>query len=1114
MAKFILPDNTPQNKKRMAAASGAYNVDQIAENSTNTAHYAKSATTSLPITKNAQFAGSAAGVAMTQPMFFSPLHTPQNWQIASRRREIMQWSRFYYMNEPKVAAGVDFYANFSMNGFKLECKSKKILKYYERLVEKLDFSEKLNSVSHEYFLLGDVFPFSEIECSHCGGKGRTSDGEICKHPDGTFKSIKLMNPDYIEVRDNPLASKPEYYLVPDEELKMLVQRREPKSIYETLPQNLIDLVMTGQPIPLSSRSISHLKHNASDYGTYGTSMLQRLFTVLAYKTKIMTANWIVAERLILPVRVVKVGEKDRPATDSDLADVQNQLSAVANDPNLTIVTHHAFDYEWFGASGKIHNITQEIEQIGKEILDGLMLNQAILNGDAAGYCFSEDTLTLTDSGFKNYWEIDETKDKIACYNPETKKIEYHIPYTKVVYDYDGEMVHFNTDKIDILVTPNHRMWSAKRGSNDYKFIKAEEVKPRARFEGTVNGCEGEYQKSVKIGEKEYSIYNYCKLVGYYVSEGWVSEEKRKNRKRKFSTVSIGQSKNSIYRKDIDNLFEDMFHTHYDNDNEIHVYNPDLAEYLRTNFGQGCLNKKIPAFVKNLVPECLEIVLESMINGDGSCREDKYKEYYTSSKQLAMDCAEIAFKCGYIVMIGEHKRKVFKDYFNKTGHKYKTNHKQYVVYLSKGKKGKNPVLESKSYKYHNKEITRTSYKGKIYCFSVPHELFITMRNGKIAIQGNTSAQVGVEVLIRRLDNWRNKLKAWVEKNIFLPVAQMQGFIDEEESKEAGETIYLHPKLIWNDLQLRDKSNRIQTMMQLYDKGLVSAQTILEELDLDYDSEVEKIRDEQLMASANGMVGGGMQGGNMGTMGMGGDMGGGMPGGDLGGGMPGAEMGGMPGAPGGDMGGGMPGGDMGGGAPMAGGMGAAASGELPVIGKRGSQKKEDEQPAPPPKMIKLTKLEQKMFKTLSELDEPYELFAQYEVKVPGESRAYAIDFAYPRIGVGVEVDGAIWHEREDFKQRDLNRDSKLANVGWRVLRFNENAINENMDAVKKLIVEHVADASKSQKKAEADGKIMKQASTDEVGQNPQYENCVANGKIGCKRASIPHGQILYIGMVENG
>lgn len=535
-------------------------------------------------------------------------------------------------------------SNFSMNGFKLECKSKKILRYYERLVDNLSLPERLNEISHEFFLLGDVFPFLEISCPVCNGSGLTPDGEQCNHPDGTFRSLKVLNPDSIDIKKNMLTNESVFYFQPDDELKTLIQRREPRELYEQLPQRLIDLVSSGQPIPLSNRSVSHIKHNASPYGVFGTSLIQRLFTILAYKTKLMTANWIIAERLILPVRVVKVGDKERPATEEDIQDVVNQIAAVANDPNLTIVTHHAFDYEWYGVTGKIHNITQELEQIGKEMLDGLMLNQAILNGEMASY--------------------------------------------------------------------------------------------------------------------------------------------------------------------------------------------------------------------------------------------------------------------------------------------------------------------------------------------------------------SSAQVGIEILIDRLENWRNKLKEYVEKNIFLPVAMMQGFIDEEESKLLGETVYLYPKLIWNDLRLRDNTNKIQTLMALYDKGIVSAQTILDELELDYDTEVEKIRSEQVMTSANGMLAQGGAG-NLGSMGMGGmlgggDMGGGMPpGGDMGG----ADMGG--GMPGGDMMGGIPGGDMGGG----GDMGAAAA-NMPKITKRGKGGNNEEMQAPPPKMVKFTKLEQKMYKMLQSINAPHNLFAQYQVRVPGGNKPYMIDFAYPQIGVGLE------------------------------------------------------------------------------------------------------------------
>lgn len=722
--KLSMPDETPKGRRRLANAKG-----QTAHENNNSGQrkFAPSGLTHQPITRNAQFAGGGANVAISQPMFFSPLHTPQNWQIASRRKEIYQWARFYYENEPKVAAGVDFYAQFPMNGFEVECKNKQIRRYYENLVKELKLNYWLKLVSHEYFLLGDVFPFLEIECKHCGGRGRLPNGKPCNHPDGKFKSITILNPDFIEIEDSPFPEQRALKMVPDDAIKKIVATGEPRAVYDRIPEQIKNLVMSGKEIPLSSRSASHIKHSEVPYAKYGTSLLRRLFTILAYKTKLMTANWIVAERLVLPVRVVKLGEKDRPAGPDDIADMQQQMSAVANDPNLTIVTHHAFDYEWYGATGKIHNIQGEMEQIGKEILDGLMLNQALLNGEMQGY--------------------------------------------------------------------------------------------------------------------------------------------------------------------------------------------------------------------------------------------------------------------------------------------------------------------------------------------------------------TSAQVGIETLIKRLETWRHTLADWVEEHIFKPTAMMQGFVDEEATKELGKTVYLYPTIKWNDMQLRDKTNKLQMFMQLHDKGLISTETLLNEFDIDYDTEIERIRHQQAVSSpamAGGAGAGAMPGGAGGGMsgGVGAPGGGPMPGGDMGGGAGGAPpMGG---------GGGMGGAPMGGGGGMGGApMGAAAGGSPSKVFKKGKAPKgpdpEDMQQTPPT-FVKLTRIEQKLWKMLQQMQLPFQLFGQYKQPVYGEQQPFVMDFAFPEIQVDIETDGEIWHDRPGQKQKDAERDRKLAANGWRVIRFTEDAINDQLGEVQKVIQQNIHEASEerfSQRKKASGGELFKYA-----------------------------------------
>lgn len=630
-------------------------------------------------------AQASDGVLWGAPDFFSPLHTIQSYQIASKRREVMNWCRFFYEQEPMIAAGVNFYSQFPINNFKLECKDNKIRKFFQREIERLDLLEWLGAISHEYFLLGDVFPFLEIDCPTCKNSGFKNDGTSCNHPDGKFKRIVILNPDHIAVQTSILDDSEDIYLTPDEELRTLVTRQYPKKVYQRMSPKLLDMISSGQPIKLSNRSVSHIKHGNSTYYPYGSPLIRRMFGPLAYKTKLMTANWIVADRMILPIRIVKLGSEDRPATEEDISDLSAQLNSISNDPNLTIVTQHNFEYDFIGATGSIHQITNELEEIGKEILNGFMINQSLLSGEMGAF--------------------------------------------------------------------------------------------------------------------------------------------------------------------------------------------------------------------------------------------------------------------------------------------------------------------------------------------------------------SSVQIGAKVLIQRLEGWRNKLKNWVEKKIFLPLAMMQGFIDEEESKESGETIYLYPRLKWDDLGLEDNSNKLQFMMQLYDHELIAASTILSEMDIDYDTEIEKRRKEKVVTEESGLV----------VNPMGGGMGGPPP-------MGGMDMGGPP--PMGDMGGPPIGGDMGGGMPPA-----QASNMQKI--KKGS-KKNNEQPQQTTRSITLTSLERKMLDLLTSVKIKYPLNVQYSVKMQNKSQPYLLDFAYPKLRLDIEVDGEKWHEDPKSKQRDMERDQDLTKNGWTVIRYKEDDIKNNIEMIKKEILEIISQLAKKAKK----------------------------------------------------
>jgi very-short-patch-repair endonuclease len=309
--------------------------------------------------------------------------------------------------------------------------------------------------------------------------------------------------------------------------------------------------------------------------------------------------------------------------------------------------------------------------------------------------------------------------------------------------------------------------------------------------------------------------------------------------------------------------------------------------------------------------------------------------------------------------------------------------------------------------------------------------------------------------------------------------MQGFIDEEESKEAGQKVYLYPRIKWNKLGLRDESNQLQMLIGLQQNGVVSIQTVLERFELNYDTEVERMREEQIVAQMNGAIMGGNQAQQGGPPPMGGGGGGG--------GAPPPPDGGMGGPPaGGPMGdaggpGGGAGGAAGGGVAGGGGMGATA-GSFPSdfkVHKRGKgpKEKDKENEEPVLKQIKLTRLEQSVYKLLQGMRLPYQLFGQYELKLAGQTQPFVLDFAFPEIGVGVECDGELWHERADLKARDRQRDQQLAQVGWRILRFKERAITDRIEQVGKVIYQNVLEAAKERSarmsKKSSSGTMIKEA-----------------------------------------
>ncbi len=72
------------------------------------------------------------------------------------------------------------------------------------------------------------------------------------------------------------------------------------------------------------------------------------------------------------------------------------------------------------------------------------------------------------------------------------------------------------------------------------------------------------------------------------------------------------------------------------------------------------------------------------------------------------------------------------------------------------------------------------------------------------------------------------------------------------------------------------------------------------------------------------------------------------------------------------------------------------------------------------------------------------AGYQVHIDGRLVA-RVDFAFPAIGLAIEVDGFAYHSSQGRFQHDRSRQNALVSLGWRVLRFTWYDLQEHPDQV---------------------------------------------------------------------
>ncbi len=523
-------------------------------------------------------------------------------------------------------------------------------------------------------------------------------------------------------------------------------------------RNAYEMVPTYDAIYLYNSVLAANTHNA---GHYGDSMaIAMMDSLRVIRTNVGVNFKAMAEVAYAGLGILVVRPQGNSVTSKQAEYTTVSKNIVPAAINALIENPEDVKYYPVDYKPQVDQFVNMDESLIKYCVACLQLPHALFYDEASANrsCYSEDTLTLTESGWKHYNEIDWRNERIATLNPENGNIEYHYPDGISVYPYEGDMIHVKTKNQDILVTPDHDMWVSSSHDKQYvKFekIKAEKLTKRKEFvfaqfgnwvgvpvpelyalQSVEMNSSGPHIRQQSQQVVSVKTDTWLQFMGYYLSEG------TKSRPSKHGTayfVSVSQNDSS---KSCDNFKKCMdampFH-YYDNmdKDKCHKWrfsSKQLVSNLRDT-GELHDTKTIPRWMLQLQPKKLEILLDALMEGDGTTNKYGSKIYHTTSVQLARDVQELALKSGY----GANLRVGYEASGNKS--------KTYRVFITKNKRHLRRI--------RSMDVAKEHYKGTVYCFSVKNHLFVTSRNGTVTVQGNTmigKIQLTISTVINPVRGW--------------------------------------------------------------------------------------------------------------------------------------------------------------------------------------------------------------------------------------------------------------------------------------------------------------------------------------------------------------------------
>lgn len=329
-------------------------------------------------------------------------------------------------------------------------------------------------------------------------------------------------------------------------------------------------------------------------------------------------------------------------------------------------------------------------------------------------CYDEETEVLTSEGWK-HWQDVKIVDKLATLNKEGI-IEYHVPKKLIKYHHKGRMYRVESSGVDLLVTPDHKMYACQtttkegREKSNYTLIPCVELDSKAHAYTKV----GKWESSKGTIDK-----NILALLGFSIGDGYID--------KKYHTVRFHlrrDRKIEWLRHICHEIGWDMKVEDEDDKFSVHIH-ADYRDLFHSIYDKEG-NKVIPQWLLlESDRESLKSLLNGMLEADG-CKTDTGDIYDTTSKVLADQFQQLALHVGISANISQAS--CYKERRHSIGDKpiYRLS---LVTRKIKPEVNKFAGCDGKSYWVEE-------WEGNVFCAEVENNTLYVRRNGKPVWSGNS------------------------------------------------------------------------------------------------------------------------------------------------------------------------------------------------------------------------------------------------------------------------------------------------------------------------------------------------------------------------------------------